>query len=533
MEQTVHISLAGVQFSLEESAFRRLRAYLDSLEAHFAHDADRSEIVRDIEARIAEKLTNRGVAIVGEHLIASIIAEIGNAEDLGGEHDEAAPSHGPRRLYRDPDDCIVAGVASGIAAYFGIDPIIPRLLFLLSIFAGGTGIILYAVLWVILPPAENTSQKLEMRGHPVTLEKVRDMVKERITETKHHGSLRRLLRFPIEVIRACTRMLPIIGRIIGVCIALGSFAAILGLTIAATLGATNYDAAYIDFPIRDAISPLLFFATIAAGYLAATIPFVLILLFGVRLVRRDASAPAAVGFGLIGIWSLAVITFVALTVRVTGQYAVFMETDPRFATTEQVVPLGTLTGIETRGVDVTIEHGSAYAMRVEGSVRQIATLNATTSGSVLVLERQHDDRPCIFCDMRPMPVTVTVPSIRVIGADDAHVQLDDLSADALTFRTEGARVSGTLEAGSVAIDAIRSSFELRGRMQSLRASLDDSNLDAHRAPVIDADVAATQWSSASIDVSRSLKSAADETSTIIYVGSPRTLSGPATTTVAR
>ncbi|MGH3442051.1 MAG: PspC domain-containing protein, partial [Nitriliruptorales bacterium] len=74
-------------------------------------------------------------------------------DTAGAEHD---PSDGaPRRLLRHPDDRMIAGVAGGLAAYFGIDPAIVRIGFVVLTFAGGSGILAYLLLWLLVPQAES------------------------------------------------------------------------------------------------------------------------------------------------------------------------------------------------------------------------------------------------------------------------------------------------------------------------------------------------------------------------------------------
>src|SRR4051812_8846831 len=107
MEKTTQITIASTAFSLTESAYNRLRTYLDNLEAHFRGTADASEILRDIEARIAEKLLESRHAIVTDHTVASVIREIGEISDLDDAEDSVAnPDVAPRdrKLYRNPDD---------------------------------------------------------------------------------------------------------------------------------------------------------------------------------------------------------------------------------------------------------------------------------------------------------------------------------------------------------------------------------------------------------------------------------------------
>ncbi len=58
------------------------------------------------------------------------------------------------KLYRSRIDRMIAGVCAGLAKYFDIDPTIVRVLFVVSIFIGGGGIIAYIILWIVVPEEE-------------------------------------------------------------------------------------------------------------------------------------------------------------------------------------------------------------------------------------------------------------------------------------------------------------------------------------------------------------------------------------------
>jgi phage shock protein PspC (stress-responsive transcriptional regulator) len=126
--------------------------------------------------------------------VEQVIGEMGSADaitnaDMGsqskktkGETVEPSTDKGAKRLYRDPDDVIVAGVASGIAHYFSIDPVIVRLAFVISFFFHGFGLFSYIILWLVVPKAETTAQKYAMRGERMTLQDIAEHVKKKFEE---------------------------------------------------------------------------------------------------------------------------------------------------------------------------------------------------------------------------------------------------------------------------------------------------------------------------------------------------------------
>jgi phage shock protein PspC (stress-responsive transcriptional regulator) len=184
MKKTVNVSLGGVVFSLEEDAFRELSAYLNRLEIHFSKEPDKREILNDIEARMAEHLKERvpnpnQVATIED--VKHIIEIMGEPSDIGGTDTKTETDRGNyrqyRRLYRDPDNRYVGGVCSGMAAYWNIDPIIIRILFVIALI-WGAGALVYIILWIVIPQADTVAEKLEMRGEPVNAENIGKSFKE-------------------------------------------------------------------------------------------------------------------------------------------------------------------------------------------------------------------------------------------------------------------------------------------------------------------------------------------------------------------
>ena len=81
-------------------------------------------------------------------------------------------------MYRDPDHRIIGGVCAGMGAYWDIDPIILRVLFVAFLVAGGLGALIYLILYIVLPEAKTTAQKIEMKGEPVNIHNIKESVKE-------------------------------------------------------------------------------------------------------------------------------------------------------------------------------------------------------------------------------------------------------------------------------------------------------------------------------------------------------------------
>lgn len=200
MKPTIDINLGGMLFHLDDDAYKALQSYLKALDKHLQTVDGRQEILSDIESRIAELLTERLAStrqVVSMLDVDAVKETLGSPSEFGPgpvdepsqgysePHDPSARSKRPyRRLYRDDQDRVVGGVASGIAAFFNWDPLVLRVLFLLLLFTGG-GVLLYIILWVLMPKAVTTAERLAMRGEPVTVETIRNKVETEFDKVKN------------------------------------------------------------------------------------------------------------------------------------------------------------------------------------------------------------------------------------------------------------------------------------------------------------------------------------------------------------
>jgi phage shock protein PspC (stress-responsive transcriptional regulator) len=179
MKKIININLSGRVIPIEDSAYEKLQAYIESLRRYFANEEGREEIINDIESRIAELMSEKvrkGADSITDNDVNEIAASMGRPEDFEEEEQEKKKSYStfsqqssasvteapPRtetktknRLYRDTSDKFIGGVCSGIAAYLNVDPAIIRILFAIVTFGGfGLGFLAYILLWIFLPPKD-------------------------------------------------------------------------------------------------------------------------------------------------------------------------------------------------------------------------------------------------------------------------------------------------------------------------------------------------------------------------------------------
>lgn len=202
MNEILNVNLGGYPFTIDNDAYTHINRYLKAIEAHFADSDGCDEILDDIEARMAELFTEflQGKAIISMKELEAVIKVMGRPEDFGAEpyeddhEDDFVKSRGSfkdryrhiktgKRFFRDPDEKVIGGVCGGIAAYFGIaNPMWIRLGFLALIFIAGIPIILYPILWAIVPEAKTAGDKLKMRGEPATVSNIARTVEEELNE---------------------------------------------------------------------------------------------------------------------------------------------------------------------------------------------------------------------------------------------------------------------------------------------------------------------------------------------------------------
>lgn len=182
MNRTIIININGIVFHIEEEAYEVLRSYMIAVKKHFGHSVDSHEIVGDIENRIAEMFSERIVQGKNEVItmqdVDEVTAQMGSVSDFESNEDsssftqdftDAPPLTGERKLMRDPDDKIFGGVCSGLGHYFEIDAKWVRFFVILLFVFGGTGFLLYVILWIVMPLARTRADRMAMKGEAPNL----------------------------------------------------------------------------------------------------------------------------------------------------------------------------------------------------------------------------------------------------------------------------------------------------------------------------------------------------------------------------
>lgn len=547
MFKTLSVSIGNLPFVIEEHAYATLEKYLHAIRAHFAKTADADEIVSDIESRMAEEFTEalgKHRKIIEQKDVDAVIASMGTVEDFrkfdeGETHDHKGYEHfsfQKIRLYRDADNQILGGVCSGIANYFGIDPIITRLAFGLSVLLGGFGVLLYIILWIILPEARTTAQKVEMTGGRVTLSAIQKRIDEVVPPGKRKNMISKIVAFPFLVIGTVLRWVgkvlrfvgPILAFVIGLALAIAAAFAIAMLTFTLFTLLFNPTSPYIGLPIHDAISTAAYITILLCGYFVAFLPVLFILLVGASLLSRKNVLTMWTIIGLTVAW------FAAVTIGSSAVFSVAPQLEPIFesydATSEKTFPLRNFRGISADGIErIEVFQGAAFDVKLVGTEEGLLANEPIVENGILSIRTTQDnaDRCIIFCKPKHVRLQVTMPTLTSVEAKDAsRVSFMGFSGGAMTFTLQDVSrvVSDAIFTTVTATLKDASRLELHGSGQSIEATLEDvSRMDGEGFDVQNATLTLHDASRATLDVRESLKGLATDVSRIEYLTAPKTI----------
>jgi len=345
MNKTVNINLGGLVFHIDEDAYKKLTHYFEAIKQSLSNTSGQDEIIKDIEIRISELISEKHTTdkqVISLREVEEIISIMGQPEDYRIEGDEpinAEPIYTnnkiTKKLYRDEENAAIGGVLAGLGHYFGIDKAILRVILLIMVFAGGTGVVAYIILWIAMPAAKTTSEKLEMRGEPVTISNIEKKVREEIDtlseklkstdfdkmkqEMKSNGE--KFKNNFGEIIRS---VLNIFAKVIGVLMILTSLGVLVVFLIGVlAFGTTNFP----DFPFHSFVElgnftdyPVWFFGLIF--YLAVSIPSVFVLLLGIKIIAPNSKSIGSIAkYVLLMIWIIAIGILISIGVKQASEYA--------------------------------------------------------------------------------------------------------------------------------------------------------------------------------------------------------------------
>jgi phage shock protein PspC (stress-responsive transcriptional regulator) len=347
MNKTISINLGGFFFHIDEDAYQKLSRYFDAVKRSLSADG-RDEIMKDIESRIAELFQERlksDKQVVGLTEIEEVISIMGQPEDYKIDDEKTSYQssssstnfyYPSKRLYRDKENGMLGGVMAGLGHYLGIDTLWLRIIMVILFFGFGTGLFVYIVLWILVPEAITTTQKLEMKGEPITISNIEKKVKEgfdditskfsNIDHEKIANSAKSgVTKIGSTIEEVIKTIFKVFSKIIGAFIIFFSGISLLAILIASIIflfSSTmpdNYILNHIDTPIG-LETPLW-----AQGFLLLLvlgIPLFFLLILGLKLmVNNLRSIGNYVKYSLLAVWLIAVGIIISLGINEAAQLA--------------------------------------------------------------------------------------------------------------------------------------------------------------------------------------------------------------------
>ena len=422
MNEVTKVNLGRQAFTISVDAHKELRAYLDAI----AKQVDDTDVQNEVELRMAELLAERGISgdkVILPPDISYLKGQLGDPKDFKEDDDSARSSGRPttgKRLFRDPQNALIGGVAAGLATYFGVDVLLIRIVFVLGAFVWGGSILVYIVLWLLVPGARTSSERLQMAGKPVTLESL----KEAVANTDMKGAAHRageVLSEPAARVRdVLNTTFRIAVKIIGIGLTLGGLAALMGLVFSGvyllvhgTIVADNLFPVGLD-------EHLLIYAVAFVTAMAATF----FILCGMAVYSRKWPIHGWLTGVLIGLTLIGLVTAGALAAdiapKVHDRYVADMH-----SVTRQLAPFNS---VDVSGENVTINFQMAdtYSVNLKyfGNPN-VNTIKTEIKNGVLSIDTQDFDqhRPCsqlcIPDDTYNMVVTVNSPKEPQINIPNA------------------------------------------------------------------------------------------------------------------
>lgn len=181
MKKTFTINLGGIVFHIDEDAYELLDKYLSNLRIHFSKEEGAEEIVHDMELRISELFSERlheSKQVISIADVEEVIEQMGKPEEFSENTTQDTQTYtdendkGTKRLFRNPDDKVIGGVCSGIAAFMGWDVTLVRLFTLVFGFLFQGIIVAYIIAWILIPEAQTATEKLSMKGMKINVENI-------------------------------------------------------------------------------------------------------------------------------------------------------------------------------------------------------------------------------------------------------------------------------------------------------------------------------------------------------------------------
>ena len=352
-------------------------------------------------------------------------------------------------MYRDPDQKVIAGVCSGIANYFATDVVVIRVVFVVTFLTLGIGLIPYILLWIILPEAKTVSDKVQMKGNPITLDNIESSIKQslNVKGPEDENVLVKLLLLPFRLV---AMLIEFLGKVLGpffrllvdfIRILIGAVMILVGavtiisliVAVGAFIGVFSTEMADISiFNIGHLGIPLDSMTngvpgwTIFAGIVAAFIPLFFLILLGSSIIARRMTFSSNTAWTLFAAFVVSVIVLainvpmIAFNFSEEGDYRV--STNYPLSKNTAVLKINETGHHEYNMVSLKIRgySGSEYKLEqtfeAQGSSRynaeqnaQMITYNVEQRDSLLIFDSHVDFKDDAVFRAQRLEMTLYIP----------------------------------------------------------------------------------------------------------------------------
>jgi len=470
MKKTISINLNRQIFNLDIDAYSKLDDYLSDIKKHF-DQTDSSEIIDDIESRIAEKFTEmlgKTKKVVQVEDVDQVIADMGSVSDIVGddtseETTKDDKNSSPRKkLFRDTEGKIVAGVASGLAWYFGIRSIFIRLIFVVLLFNRNTSwfsILTYLACWLIIPKAKNNFEKLEMKGRPATLDELQNVSSKTnnlsTLEKKTQNFFQKIFSVFFRLVKFCLKWSL---KITGFFCFIGLIISIVGVVIGLVLLYFNQFMPYVDLSFLKTISPpAVEIAFISLGFILL-MPLIFCLDLSEDLMRLKWNTSFKKVLVILTLWVVSLLTF-ATTAKITfpqyqSQLTAFVDHFKYFTsideTNSETINIKNIQSVDISNVrQVKLVQSNENVLIITGNQHQIEELNTKISSDKINIQGKTASwNGCVDClgYVSSVRIEIHAPNINNIKLDntDAELQTQSGNYQINLVKKTGLKVVGNL-----------------------------------------------------------------------------------------
>lgn len=472
MNKTIIININGIVFHIEEDAYDVLKLYMTDVKRHFSTSADSLEITTDIENRIAEMfnetLANQNTQVIVEADVKLVIEQMGTVEDFEfAENDAKASAAGAysynterRRLFRDPDDHLVSGVAAGIANYFDIQAVWIRLAFALSFAFAGSGFILYIILWIVIPKAVSRADRMAMKGEKQDLKGFKKSFEEEMSSVKEN-----LSNFRHEAKPFVYKARDFVGdffdhlgvflrgagglliKLLGLVILLTCFGLAIALIVSlvALVGFGKTDIYHIfPFNIVNRDTNMIF---LTGGFLLLAIPLLTIILLTIGFLFKNVTFNRSIGTTLLCIWLASLGAVIYYGVRATADF----REGAKLSKTIMIKPTANNTYYLQLNDTKYLTNEDSTRLRIKERFNGMVILDDDFNGN----DMDSPDRVTIDVEKSDVPQPVLIESFTARGRNDEDALINArnisyrfLQKDSvLKFNRHLERLAGTLWRG--------------------------------------------------------------------------------------